>query len=52
MVGDSDVDIEAARAAGVSGAWCSWGGFHPEQPHAADHRVDAFEELVALVLSA
>ena len=52
MVGDSDVDIEAARAAGVSGAWCSWGGFHPERPHAADHRVDAFEELVALVLSA
>jgi len=51
MVGDSDVDIAAARAAGVPGVWCSWGGFHPEQPADADHAVTRFEEVVALALA-
>ncbi|MCO4771236.1 MAG: phosphoglycolate phosphatase [Deltaproteobacteria bacterium] len=50
MVGDSDVDIDAAHAAGVPGVWCSWGGFHPERPHNADQRVDVFSELVAMTL--
>lgn len=51
MVGDSDVDIEAAEAAGVRGVWCSWGGFHPEQPIGECERVDVFDDLVNLALS-
>ena len=50
MVGDSDVDIEAGRAAGVPSIWCSWGGFHPEQPGDMDLRVDTFDDVVQLGL--
>lgn len=50
MVGDSDVDIAAARAARIPGVWCSWGGFHPEQPDDADFTVTRFDEVIALAL--
>lgn len=45
-VGDSDVDIEAARAAGMEAIWCSWGGFQPDAPADADATVDRFDEVV------
>ena len=51
MVGDSDVDMEAAESAGIRGVWCSWGGFHPEQPRGECERVDVFDELVLLARS-
>lgn len=47
MLGDSDVDIAAATAANMRGIWCSWGGFHPDQPAQADAVVHRFEEVVA-----
>ncbi len=52
MVGDSDVDVEAARAAGVPGVWCAWGGIHPEVPPDADLTVRRFEDVVALAFGA
>ncbi len=51
MVGDSDVDVDAADAAGIPGVWCSWGGFHPDVPVGAALRVDRFEELVERLLA-
>jgi len=50
MVGDSDVDVDAAAAAGVPGLWCAWGGIHPDRPQGPCRRVDRFEEVVALSL--
>jgi len=50
MVGDSDVDIAAAKAAGIAGLWVSWGGFHPDQPASAAFRADHFSEVVELAL--
>ena len=47
MLGDSDVDIAAAVAAGMRGMWCSWGGFHPDQPAQADVVVHRFAEVVS-----
>lgn len=49
MVGDSDVDIAAARAAGVPGVWCTWGGIHPDRPDGVAHVATRFTELEALV---
>ncbi len=51
MVGDSDVDIEAARRAGCGGLWCSWGGIHPECPREPCRQVDCFETVVEAALS-
>ena len=51
MVGDSDVDMEAAQAAGVPGIWCAWGGIHPDRPDRYDATVSSFDELVEGVLS-
>jgi phosphoglycolate phosphatase len=50
MVGDSDVDIEAARNAGIPGVWCAWGNIHPDRPRDADLVVTRFEQVVALAL--
>jgi len=50
FVGDSDVDVEAARAAGMEAVWCSWGGFQLDAPTDADLRVDSFDEVVARAL--
>ena len=47
VLGDSDVDMDAANAAGMPGIWCSWGGFHPDRPAQADHVVHRFDEVVA-----
>jgi 2-phosphoglycolate phosphatase len=46
MLGDSDVDIDAARAAGMPALWCSWGGFHADRPARADGVVHRFGEVV------
>jgi phosphoglycolate phosphatase len=51
-VGDSDVDIEAARAASMLPVWCSWGGFQPDAPGNAEVCVDRFEQVVELALRA
>jgi phosphoglycolate phosphatase len=51
MVGDSDVDIEAAAAAGIPGVWCSWGGIHPDRPARADHSATSFADIVGIGLS-
>ena len=50
MVGDSDVDMDAARNASMPAAWCSWGGIHPERPAGPDFVVDRFEQVVELIL--
>ena len=51
MVGDSDVDIQAAHAAGVPGIWCSWGGIHLDQPKAVDTIATSFIEVVEVGLN-
>lgn len=51
MVGDSDLDALAARAAGMPCAWCSWGGIQEQAPPGVDLAVDGFAELVDLVLA-
>ncbi len=48
-VGDSDVDVDAARAAGMPSLWCSWGGIHLDRP-ADCVAVDHFGEVVERVL--
>jgi phosphoglycolate phosphatase len=50
MVGDSDVDIDAASSAGIEGVWCAWGGIHPDRPRGPCLRVDRFDEVVQLSL--
>jgi len=50
MVGDSDVDVEAAHAAGIPAIWCAWGGIHPDHPTSPCRRVDRFDEVVELSL--
>lgn len=50
MLGDSDVDIAAGRAAGIPAWWCSWGGFHPDRPAEADAVVDRFDDVVERML--
>jgi phosphoglycolate phosphatase len=50
MVGDSDVDVDAAHNAGMQAAWCSWGGIHPEKPEGPDFVVDRFDQVVDLIL--
>ena len=49
MVGDSDVDIVAARSAGIPGVWCTWGGIHPDRPDGATHVATRFAEVESLV---
>ena len=50
MVGDSDVDVDAAHNAGVPAVWCSWGGIHPDRPEGPDFVVGRFEQVVDLLL--
>ena len=51
MVGDSDVDMAAAGAAGVPGIWCSYGGLHPDRPPRWDRIADSFTDVVDACLS-
>ena len=51
MVGDSDVDMAAAGAAGVPGIWCSYGGLHPDRPPRWDRVADSFTDVVDACLS-
>ena len=48
MVGDSDVDMEAAAAAGIPGVWCPWGGIHPDRPAGADFIAESFRDIVRI----
>ncbi|MCP4870771.1 MAG: phosphoglycolate phosphatase [Proteobacteria bacterium] len=50
-VGDSDVDVGAARAAGMTAVWCSWGGFQLDAPADADRQIHQFSEVADLVAS-
>ncbi len=50
MVGDSDVDIAAAEAAGIPGVWVTWGGIHPDRPSRADHVAHSFDAIVEIGL--
>ena len=50
MVGDSDVDIAAAEAAGIPGVWCSWGGIHPDQPTSSPRVAHRFGDVVTVGL--
>ena len=51
MVGDSDVDIQAAQHAGIQGVWCCWGGVHPDQPDEPHTVAHSFAEIVRLALA-
>jgi phosphoglycolate phosphatase len=50
MVGDSDVDVDAAINAGIPAVWCSWGGIHMDRPTRACLPVSRFNEVVELSL--
>lgn len=50
MVGDSDVDIEAARAANIPGVWVTWGGIHPDRPVRAEQVASSFDVIVDIGL--
>jgi phosphoglycolate phosphatase len=50
MVGDSDVDIEAARAAKIPGVWVTWGGIHPDRPARAEWVASSFDVIVDIGL--
>lgn len=50
MIGDSDVDIAAAEAAGIPGVWVTWGGIHPDRPPRTDHVAHSFETIVEIGL--
>jgi phosphoglycolate phosphatase-like HAD superfamily hydrolase len=50
MVGDSDVDIAAAEAAGIPGVWVTWGGIHPDRPPKAEHVAHSFDAIVEIGL--
>lgn len=54
MVGDSPLDIEAARAAGVQSAAAMWGTWEADALRAArpDHKLQSPAEVAALVASA
>jgi len=51
MVGDSDVDVQAARNAGIPGVWCCWGGIHPDRPEDPHIVAMSFEEVVGMALA-
>lgn len=51
MVGDSDVDIQAACNAGIEGVWCCWGGVHPDRPDGPHKVASTFDEIVQLALA-
>ena len=52
MVGDSDVDAEAARRAGCPFLWCAWGGISLERPDSYEHVAPRFDAVVAVGLGA
>lgn len=51
VIGDSDVDLEAAEAASLPFLWCSWGGIQWERPSRARHVARSFDEVVSWVFA-
>jgi phosphoglycolate phosphatase-like HAD superfamily hydrolase len=51
MVGDTDRDLMAGRAAGMKTCGVTWGvlGEAGLLPHAPDYLIDRFSELIAIV---
>ena len=52
MVGDSDVDAEAASAAGMDFVWCPWGGIRWERPVGTTRVAADFAAVVAMGMAA
>ena len=49
MIGDSGVDVETARNAGVPCVAVTYGYFKPGELDAAAHRIDRFDQLLELL---
>ena len=49
MVGDTEYDMEMARAAGMPGVAVSWGYHGPDRLGAATHRIDRIDALPGLL---
>lgn len=48
MIGDTTFDMDMARAAGVASVGVSW-GYHPVEHLRADHIIDRFDDLPAVL---
>lgn len=49
MIGDSGVDMQTARNAGVRAVAVTYGYFKPGELDGADHRIDRFDQLLDLL---
>jgi phosphoglycolate phosphatase len=49
LVGDSGIDVQTARAAGVPVCGVSWGYAKPDELDGVDYRIDRFDQLLDLV---
>ena len=49
LIGDSGVDMETARNAGVPSVAVTYGYFKPGELDGADHRIDRFDQLLELL---
>ena len=49
MIGDSGVDVETARNAGVPCVAVTYGYYKPGELDGADHRIDRFDQLLGLL---
>lgn len=49
LVGDSGIDVETARAAGVPVCGVTWGYGKPGELDGVEHRIDRFDQLLDLV---
>lgn len=49
MIGDSGVDMQTARNAGVRAVAVNYGYFKPGELDGADHRIDRFDQLLDLL---
>ncbi len=49
MIGDSGTDVQTAKNAGAASIAVTYGYFKPGELDAADHRIDRFDQLLALL---
>jgi phosphoglycolate phosphatase len=49
MIGDSGTDVQTAKNAGATAIAVTYGYFKPGELDAADHRIDRFDQLLALL---